>query len=353
MNKGIKKYFLPLLLIFALSACNLQLVEGSQGEGAELLLTITAQAQLLEQGGLTFTPIAAQNQAIVYITATADGAASATPEAVIPAAVLPPATGPVTVTVSVATNCRSGPGQSFASLYGMPVGQVAKVIAKNTTTGYWIIEIPGQNGQTCWLWGQYATVTGDTATLTNVVTPTSVATKKPTATTTITATVPPGAIAGCTDSTASNYNSAATVNDGSCTYVGQAFVGGCTNPNATNYNPAANADDGSCTYKTEPPIITNATVACEDQLDGNYKFTFTTNWLKNNTRSGLDYYITYQWKLLDATVMSYEEVSVSTSPVIYTAIKPVGWKLEIDFIIADTLKLTSGARSDPVQLTCP
>ncbi len=302
MIKGIKKYVLPILLIFALSACNLQLVEGSQGEGAELLLTITAQAQLLAQGGLTFTPIAAQNQAIVYITATADGSASATPEAVIPAAVLPPATGPVTVTVSIATNCRSGPGQSFASLYGMPVGQVAKVIAKNTTTGYWIIEIPGQNGKSCWLWGQYATVTGDTATLTNVATPTSAprtvtptktatatvtVNKQSTPTATITSTVASGAIAGCTDSTASNYNSAATVNDGSCTYVGQAFVGGCTDPKATNYNPAANADDGSCTYPVvkpnAPTIKTNSCGGVSGpDANGNYTFTYTISWTDNS-----------------------------------------------------------------------
>lgn len=304
MNKGIKRYFLPLLLIFTLSACNLQLVEGTQGEGDALLLTITAQAQLLEQGGLTFTPIVAQNQAVLFVTATADGSASATPEAVIPAAVLPPATGPVTVTVSIATNCRSGPGQSFTSLYGMPVGQVAKVIAKNTTTGYWIIEIPGQNGKSCWLWGQYATVTGDTASLNNVVTPTSAprtvtptktvtatvtANKQSTSTSTatITSTVASGAIAGCTDSIASNYNSAATVDDGSCTYIGNALVGGCTDPNATNYNPAANADDGSCTYpvvKPNAPTIKKL-LRCDvsgPDADGNYTFTYTISWTDNS-----------------------------------------------------------------------
>ena len=294
MSKSIKKYFLPFLLIFILSACNLQLEGVSQEEGNDLLLTITAQAQLLEQGGVTFTPIVAQNQAIVYITATADGAASATPEAVVPAAVLPPATGPVTVTVSIATNCRSGPGQSFASLYGMPVGQVAKVVAKNTTTGYWIIEIPGQNGQTCWLWGQYATVSGDTSTLNNVVTPTSAPrtvtpTKAITSTVTITSTSTKSASAavpGCTDSTASNYNSAATVNDGSCTYIGNALVGGCTDPKATNYNPAANADDGSCTYPVaKPNAPTFNTYSCGvtgPDANGNYTFNYMFSWIDNS-----------------------------------------------------------------------
>ncbi|MEE2954288.1 MAG: hypothetical protein VX347_03860, partial [Bacteroidota bacterium] len=52
------------------------------------------------------------------------------------------------------------------------------------------------------------------------------------------------AIYGCTDSTALNYNPAATVDDGSCVYP----ISGCTDSTALNYNPAAIVDDGSCTY---------------------------------------------------------------------------------------------------------
>ncbi len=48
-------------------------------------------------------------------------------------------------------------------------------------------------------------------------------------------------IFGCTDTISSNYDSTATLNDGSCIYV---F--GCTDGAAENYNPWANVDDGSC-----------------------------------------------------------------------------------------------------------
>jgi hypothetical protein len=48
---------------------------------------------------------------------------------------------------------------------------------------------------------------------------------------------------GCTDSTALNYDSLATLDDGSCIYC----VWGCTDPQASNYNPLATCDDGSCT----------------------------------------------------------------------------------------------------------
>ena len=49
---------------------------------------------------------------------------------------------------------------------------------------------------------------------------------------------------GCTDPSADNYNSNATIEDGSCTYT----IMGCTDPAANNYNSSANTDDGSCAY---------------------------------------------------------------------------------------------------------
>ena len=55
---------------------------------------------------------------------------------------------------------------------------------------------------------------------------------------------PPPASPGCTDPTALNYDSLASIDDGSCLYP----VYGCTDTNATNYNFSANVDDGSCFY---------------------------------------------------------------------------------------------------------
>ncbi|SVB58479.1 uncharacterized protein METZ01_LOCUS211333, partial [marine metagenome] len=55
---------------------------------------------------------------------------------------------------------------------------------------------------------------------------------------------PVASVLGCTDSTATNYNPLATVDDSSCVYC----VYGCMDSTALNYDPLATCDDGSCTY---------------------------------------------------------------------------------------------------------
>lgn len=56
---------------------------------------------------------------------------------------------------------------------------------------------------------------------------------------------------GCTDPLAINYNTTATVDDGTCTYEG------CTDPEAFNYDPAATVDNGECIYEgcTDPVAL--------------------------------------------------------------------------------------------------
>ena len=64
-------------------------------------------------------------------------------------------------------------------------------------------------------------------------------------------------ILGCTDLLANNYDSLATSDDGSCTYL----IYGCTDSLAVNYNDQATDDDNSCEY----PLY-----GCIDTLACNY-----------------------------------------------------------------------------------
>lgn len=175
MSKNKSLLSLSVLLIISLSACNLP--SGDSTPTPDLALTVTAQATLLQPGAFTSTP-----------EFTATTGPSATPGFTSTPTV-------PEVSVSTNTNCRTGPGTQYDLVGGLLVGQTAVVVGKNTSTGYWIINNPGKSG-TCWLWGQYATVSGNTAGLTEYAippTPTPTATSTPTATPTQTSTPTPPA----------------------------------------------------------------------------------------------------------------------------------------------------------------
>ena len=139
------------LLITAL-ACNI----GQAGPSPEDLPgTITAQAQTLQAP--TQTP----------------GPPTATP----PPALTTTPTVPQ-VTVSSATNCRTGPSIVYDRLLTVNPGDVAQVVGKHTPSGYWIITF--QNVQ-CWLWGEYATVSGNIGSLPEFPQPPTPTASKPAA----------------------------------------------------------------------------------------------------------------------------------------------------------------------------
>jgi hypothetical protein len=155
--------FLLVILSIAISSCNLPTGIIPAGNPPDLVATITAQALLLQSPTQTLAVAVAEVQ-VEANTPTATN----TPEVVQPIAITetpqPTSTAGVpTVTVSADTNCRSGPGVSFSSDYSLLIGQSAEVVGKNTPTNYWIINVPGKAGATCWLWGKYATVSGDTS----------------------------------------------------------------------------------------------------------------------------------------------------------------------------------------------
>lgn len=66
------------------------------------------------------------------------------------------------IRVSAATNCRTGPDASYRFVAAFQPGQVVEVAAVSTVENYWYIESPNDDGQFCWLWGEYATLDGET-----------------------------------------------------------------------------------------------------------------------------------------------------------------------------------------------
>ena len=75
---------------------------------------------------------------------------------------------------------------------------------------------------------------------------------------------------GCTDSSATNFDSEATHDDGSCEYTVEP-IPGCMDELALNYDPEATEDDGSCTYPVEDVM------GCMDSEALNYNAEATIN----------------------------------------------------------------------------
>lgn len=79
----------------------------------------------------------------------------------------------VLLTVSQATNCRTGPGTDYERVGLLEVGETAEATGRYSPGNYWIIKTPRGSG-VCWLWGQYASVvSGDPASLPEILPPPS------------------------------------------------------------------------------------------------------------------------------------------------------------------------------------
>ena len=140
------------------SACNSQIDELSQIETAvastmqvEAEMTATVDARV----NLTVTALA---------TALTPPLPSETPTSV-PTETLTPTPEVVTVSVSTDTNCRTGPAAAYVYRGSLQVGEISEIVATSTEPNYFYIVNPDRPEEFCWLWGMYATVSGDPARL--------------------------------------------------------------------------------------------------------------------------------------------------------------------------------------------
>jgi uncharacterized protein YgiM (DUF1202 family) len=181
----IKIIFPVLLLAFALllQACRPAAPQGvDQGEVEQAVQQTLQVLNLFQTATTAAQPVVESPTSLPLPTETAlpEPTATALPSPtpvptdipVIPSITPPPTLVPSIpmVSVSVNTNCRSGPSRFYDLLGGLRVGESARVVGKSPSTNYWIIETPRGSG-VCWLWNGYATVTGDTAALPVVETP--------------------------------------------------------------------------------------------------------------------------------------------------------------------------------------
>lgn len=160
---------LSLILIISITACNLPSGAGSSNTpdinatvAAEVAIAFAAQtlvAQTLSAGGAvapvntdTLTP-----EALPQATST---------ETLTPTITLTPTPEGVFLVVSQDTNCRfGGPYSSFRIITTVKTGQTVEVLSRNPENDSYFVKNPYDANSTCWLYGKYATLTGNSAAL--------------------------------------------------------------------------------------------------------------------------------------------------------------------------------------------
>lgn len=149
MNHKQKTTLLSVLLITVL-ACNLP------GTVQPPSISVNDQAATIIAETLT-----AQPQTIINIPATATF--SPMPQitsAIGPTLTITPTYSVPMLTLREQTNCRAGPGKDYEILFAYIKGVKREIIGHYPQENYWLVKAPESATGECWLWGEYADVTG-------------------------------------------------------------------------------------------------------------------------------------------------------------------------------------------------
>ena len=149
-----------IVALVALSACTLP--DGT-GEGADSMdVTQTYQALDAIAAGTVQAIQSQEAQATLQASLPSPTLTPGPPTLTPPPTHTPTPVVP-TIEVSIDTNCRSGPGKVYDMIGALLVGETTEILALGSVPNYWVVDNPDYPGHECWLWGQYATVSGDTS----------------------------------------------------------------------------------------------------------------------------------------------------------------------------------------------
>ena len=125
--------------------------------GTSAAQTVQAIVIATQRAGVTATVPASQTATLTFTLEPP----SLTPTQTLTATIAPTVTPLVPqISVSVPTNCRTGPGKDYEMVGALLVGETVQVYARDPTGTYWYIRNPDDPSGYCWVWGGYATITG-------------------------------------------------------------------------------------------------------------------------------------------------------------------------------------------------
>lgn len=140
--------FVLIFICLLLTACNIPLGEDSSNEDlnnqAATLVAMTLSA--LETPVQENTPLPSPTRASTLGTST-------------PTPTVTPTYSMPMLTINEPTNCRTGPGQSYEILFTFNAGATVEIVGQDPTNNYWAVKRQDRD-EPCWVWGEYATVSG-------------------------------------------------------------------------------------------------------------------------------------------------------------------------------------------------
>jgi hypothetical protein len=164
MKKRTVQILIGMIIMCFLAACHMPSAS-SDISVEDLVATSVQQTKDAESGGGDGDGNGDDGDDIIPPTETATATLTLQPSETATATItLTPTLEKPMVRVSVDTNCRTGPGKIYDWIGALLVGEQAEVVGQTLSGEYWIIKNPDLAG-TCWLWANYATVTGPTAAL--------------------------------------------------------------------------------------------------------------------------------------------------------------------------------------------
>jgi hypothetical protein len=75
------------------------------------------------------------------------------------------------LTLRDATNCRTGPGLAYEISVTYPIGQTLEIVGRYEPGNFWLVESGDSATGNCWLWGEFADVSGSYGTVAAVTPP--------------------------------------------------------------------------------------------------------------------------------------------------------------------------------------
>lgn len=159
-------------LILAILACNWPFEQVPPPNDVQTAAALTLQAILTPSGtSSTSTPAITKTPSPrVTQTSSADGSPTLT--------ITPTFSVPI-VTIRESTNCRTGPGEEYQVVVTYTTGRELEIIGRYDPGNFWLVKSNESPNGTCWLWGEFADVTGSTNTVPSVTPPATVTVAPP------------------------------------------------------------------------------------------------------------------------------------------------------------------------------